>query len=420
MPSFGRTSLPLFAIVAAGCSGAVPDGSSGDGTFSEAASRIINGNRDYSHQAVVATFGYQSACTGTIIHVDGSNLYVLTAAHCVVDDAPQQVAQGDDYEYPDRVYDVAEYRAHPSYYGAEWDFAMLRATGATGTTPLIPAMSPLEDELAPGTDIRHVGFGVTQAGGGDWNSARYETTNTIAQFDSNGAEFVYEQPYSGPCSGDSGGPGLTIGDERVAGVVSRGDEYCNQVGIDGRVSRAYDDFIVPFIGIDPVATCGGCSQAAVTGGGACAVSYDGCQAVPECAALATCIAACGDGLCAEGCFDANPAGAASYRDLQTCLCTVGCADPCAADPLCTVTGGSGGSGGTGGTAGAPPSEQWVAGDQQNVKYSGEVLGASCALHPGAPARIRGLWLLLAVTVLARSPRRRLRRPGPVPYKKISP
>ena len=43
---------------------------------------VVNGELDTTHPAVVALLSSQHRCTGTIIAVDGSTLFVLTAAHC--------------------------------------------------------------------------------------------------------------------------------------------------------------------------------------------------------------------------------------------------------------------------------------------------------------------------------------------------
>jgi MYXO-CTERM domain-containing protein len=78
-------------------------------------------------------------------------------------------------------------------------------------------------------------------------------------------QFDYEQPTQGPCSGDSGGPNLVdLGNgERVAGVISYGDQTCATYGVSGRASSAYD-FITAFIGNAPQTTSASSSSAATT------------------------------------------------------------------------------------------------------------------------------------------------------------
>jgi len=297
---------------------------------------IINGNLDTTHQAVVAVFLGMGACSGTIIHRNGGNAWVLTAAHCVTPSPPQLVAQGDDHDNPDATYPVADYAYHPAYTqaGGIFDFAVVRITGATASTPVIPAQTPAEDNLAVGTQVRHVGYGITWHPNG-YTSERHETTNTLNGLAS--YYFDYLQPTSGPCSGDSGGPALTVGGaERVAGVISGGDQTCSQYGVSGRVSSVYDSFILPFINGTPVTmTCNECFTGATQGAGACMGQVDACFGDADCDALVSCMDPCGTQTCVLGCISAHPAGYVLYRSIFDCVCSTGCSTECAGDDLCT-------------------------------------------------------------------------------------
>ena len=83
---------------------------------------IYGGTPDTTHDAVVALFGNQGACTATIIGKSGNTGYALTAAHCV-EDPPQVLVQGDDYNSGNAiVYNVTDYQADPQYNGATHDF----------------------------------------------------------------------------------------------------------------------------------------------------------------------------------------------------------------------------------------------------------------------------------------------------------
>ncbi len=231
---------------------------------------IINGDLDTEHQAVVFAFSNNGACTGTIIHRSGSNAYVLTAAHCFGGGALQGIIIADDVNQATQadVMQVADYEVHPQYnpnsQDLAYDFAMMRVVGASAATPVIPALSPSEDNLQVGTPLIHVGYGKTFANDQN-NSQRRRGSGSISQVA--GVQIAYNQA-QGPCQGDSGGPDLVVtpGGERVAGVVSFGDQDCSQFGVSGRASSVYDTFIVPFIGEDPTGSTVASSTSA-TGGG---------------------------------------------------------------------------------------------------------------------------------------------------------
>lgn len=248
--------LALMAVV--GCGGNRDQNEE----LGENASEIINGSVNTTHDAVVACFGGMQGCTGTVVHHDGFNAFVLTAAHCMYRpntttiDPLSQCAATDDYNsgQADWAGLVSDYEIHPSYDSNQnvYDFAMLRIQNVTSAS-VIPAMQPAEDVLQVGSDVLHVGFGTTQAGGGG-NSQRRSTTNTLSELYQ--VQIVWDdQAISGPCSGDSGGPSISsiIGSERVAGVISFGDQNCNQLGVSGRVSAVYP-WIAAFTGEDTTTT----------------------------------------------------------------------------------------------------------------------------------------------------------------------
>lgn len=390
------------------------------------ASPIINGTPNTTHHAVVAVAGSNSVCTGTIVHVEPSNGvgHVLTAAHC---GSPQYVIQGNDYNSQSAIYyPVTASQNHPSYNGQVYDFKMVRFTGASASTPVIPAMTPAQDNLSAGTTVLHVGYGKAGPAPGSNNSVRRQIQGTLSS--TSNLTISYNQPSGGPCSGDSGGPQLTVGGtERVAGVTSYGDENCAQFGVSGRVSAVYDSFIVPFINNAPTGPldCDGCMEAATTGSGACMPEVNACFSNNACAALVQCYQGCSTTSCYQQCNASHPSGVPVYAAIFDCVCTTGCSSECAGEPVCTQ--GSGGSstvatttGATGSTvtqgagggdvgvgvggadpgAGAGvPGEGWSAG-VDDAKYEGTIVTSGCHVGAGrhgdaADAHWRhGAWIAL--------------------------
>lgn len=316
-------------------------------------SAIINGTLDTTHQAVVAYFGKNnSGCTATIIAVEGSTGYALTAAHCVVD-PPALLVEGNDYQTATVGYKPVSYKVHPSYAPATktsppaYDFAMVKFTGAGPGTKVIPALKPSEDSLTTGTKVVNVGYGVTEKT--NQNSKRYKVTNTISQLSS--LQIRYEQEAGGTCSGDSGGPSIVTvaGGERVAAVTSFGDQNCVDFGVGGRVSAVWSTFIEPFMkgGSGGPQTCDQCFEGSTTGQGACVSKVNACFNHTDCAALVDCFQGCSSDACYQSCAQKHPAGLDVYLKINECVCETGCKAECADDPSCQT-----GGGGCGFTTGA--------------------------------------------------------------------
>jgi MYXO-CTERM domain-containing protein len=349
-------------VLASGCSA---DDSARDERIGKMRGAIIGGSLDTTHQAVVALFGNQSACTATIVAVDGSTGYALTAAHCV-NDPPQVVVQGNDYNSSSTIdYQVTDYQAHPSYNGQYYDFAMVKFIGASGSTPVIPAMTDAEDNLVDGSAVEFVGYGVTEFSNS--NTKRYHVGGSLANVSALLLE--YYQQNGGPCSGDSGGPSLSVvgGQERVSGVTSYGDENCTQFGASGRVSAVFDSFVQPFIsggGGGGSATCDQCAQGSTSGSAACADEWDSCAGNQACVDFVNCVGACGSNdACVDACVSQNQAGAQVYVTVINCICDDACPAECATECAGSGSGStsttsssgvsSSGVGGAGTTSGDP-------------------------------------------------------------------
>ena len=403
---------------------------------------IIGGTLDTTHQAVVALCDNYCFCTATIIAVSGSTGYALTAAHCLSSGA-DVVVQGNDFNSSSSiVYSVTDYQAHPSYNGQTYDFGMVAFTGADGSTPIIPAMSDAEDNLAAGSLVEFVGYGVTENSNN--NSKRYTVDGQLS--DVSALLIEYQQQDGGPCNGDSGGPSLSLvgGQERVSGVTSYGDQNCTQYGVSSRVSAAYDSFIVPFMNGGSSSsssssgggqTCDECAQGSVSGNAECAGEWNGCLNDNDCYDFVVCLQDCGnDDACADGCVQSHQSGAQTYSTVIACICNDACGTECSAECSSsssssttstgsgpgattgsgagattggTTTGVGGAGSGTGagaGTTGGDDDDSGLGdddGEDRNLQLDND---SGCAVNPGttgAPWTALGVGLMTALLGLLR-------------------
>lgn len=410
-----------------GCSDAPVDLPS----VAESEAPIINGTLDTTHQAVVAVLSNNSACTGTIINVQPPYAFVLTAAHCV-DDPPQVVRQGNDYDSGSAIqYNVQDYEAHPGYNGSVNDFAMLRITGASASTPLMAVMTAAEDNIANGRQFTHVGYGVIQ---GDPNQVgttqRHKTTGSVV--DTTSLTLTFNAMSSGVCFGDSGGPNIDNTTGKVAGVnssVSTGQ--CNGYSFSGRASAVLSSFIMPFINNapPPPVDCDGCFEAATTGTGDCTGAVNACFNNSACDALVTCFNGCSTQTCINNCATTHAAGLDLYNAIFDCVCDSACTTECESASMCQGTGGAppttaavaqssvaadaaaaagvGGNVGVGGAGagGAPPGtgSGWFPGDASNEDPQGVIL-TSCGF--GGTGSNDVSWIALALSLGGLALRRR--------------
>jgi Trypsin len=225
-------------------------------------SALSLGIPDSAHTAVVALLastddGNFRECTGTIVQVSGDVGYVLTAAHCCSKDTePTVLVAADDDSvglaalsggpisppnyavtsgsiFYDASYDVSDV-------AADFDFCMLKFSGATGMTA-IPVITG-NDGLAVGSAADVVGYGQTtvdlngQTTVDPNNSLRYISSAIFGQTTAATLSFSNDPAEDGICDGDSGGPALIAsGDaqasQRVVGTVSRSSaQFCGQPG----------------------------------------------------------------------------------------------------------------------------------------------------------------------------------------------
>jgi hypothetical protein len=440
----------LGSVALAGCSSASgPDRS--EDPVAQAQSPIAYGTADTAHTAVVGVLanaggGSYSACSGTVVQVKNGQGYVLTAAHCCNMGSPTIVVMANDYSVGEPylgggnpappVFKVVAGSVFydTQYDGQDHDFCMLKFSGATASTPVIPVALPGQDGLVLGVMVEHVGFGITD--NNQNNSSRrtgtekldQNLTGLILQWSQGGGSHI-----PGPCEGDSGGPalipaGAPQGSQKVVGTTSYGDSASCSGATLGVASRVTSEtgatgFITNFLNDAPTGTPGGTAvpncglQSADANCNTC-LDTSCCSQGAACAADSTCIA----------CLGASPPTScgsdAAYNALIQCL-KASCAAPCGISSgsssssssgattgagtttgagAGTTTGGAttGGAGGAGGAGGSDASGSGAGHHYVTVQESACSAGA-----PGAdPSGTAGIAGLLLGAAIASSRRRR--------------
>jgi MYXO-CTERM domain-containing protein len=316
---------------------------------------IMNGSLDTTSKAVVWLYDQNqgASCTGTIIHVNGSTGYVLTAAHCSSMDV---VAIADDYDTCFQqnnpactAFSVVEQIYHPNWNndaGNGYDFSLIRFTGASAQTPFVPAATS-PDGLTGNSTIDIVGYGKTESGN---NTKRRHKQVIVGSVYSNPP--LFDHPAT-VCFGDSGGPAILNG--KVVGVSSFVDsDNCLGSGYSGRV-QAVGDWITDYLGgVVPPPTCQSCFDGSISGMGACADKVNDCFDLAGCSALVNCTNNCSTNACVESCFDQHPNGVDAYLAIFSCALCSDCADVCA-DECAQLQGGAGGGGAGNGSTSATTS-----------------------------------------------------------------
>jgi hypothetical protein len=230
--------------------------------LSSASQGILRGSVDNDHPEVMLLADAAGfLCTGTNIRNDGNSGFLLTAAHCVTEDAQRGpgvvpvaaerfvVVPGTDFSESQIAFPAEAISVEPGYDGtfAQDDIAVVRYTFGNADAPgVIEPLFEDDDELTVNDELLLIGYGQTE----DpelLNTERRQVDRTVDALDVELIAFS-QQDSIGACFGDSGGPGLVEvgGDERVAAVISGGvdssDTCEGGIGIAMRAS-AYEDFI---------------------------------------------------------------------------------------------------------------------------------------------------------------------------------
>lgn len=240
--------LGLACLVLFGCSAEV-QGLAGN------TAAIVAGTPITGESAVVAVVRRRLSCgeTPSTVLCSGTLVaprVVLTAAHCVLDEAPRgslEVFFGDELGADGAYVVVLRQTVHPDFDDetSRDDLALL-LLAADAPVESLPLPTVSVDDLPMGSPLRAVGFGQTGRTVRDSGTKR-EGILTLSEV--RGGAFDATANPSMTCVGDSGGPVFADidGVAQLVGVTSRGDFSCMDFALNMRVDVAVDTFIAPFL-----------------------------------------------------------------------------------------------------------------------------------------------------------------------------
>jgi MYXO-CTERM domain-containing protein len=234
-------------LVASGCGVACAPPEASDGAPDDRAAPITNGMLDVGDPAVVAILDAAGApaCTGSLI---GPHT-LLTAGHCIPAAGRRSLRAffGDSVDGGGVSIAVSDTRAHPDFDPATLanDLAAftLREPGPAPALALDPRAL---DASLVGATFRIVGFGRSAP---DADDAGDKRTGTAQITEVGPIEVTAAGAPSLACQTDSGGPALRDdgGEDKVFGVVSRGDPACADHAVFARVDVAAEAFVEPYL-----------------------------------------------------------------------------------------------------------------------------------------------------------------------------
>ncbi|AZZ35297.1 hypothetical protein CIK05_00255 [Bdellovibrio sp. qaytius] len=184
------------------------------------------------HTVAVAPVG-EDPCTGVII----APHFILSAGHCADYFENGEIFFGLKADKSATVYKIKNVTLHPKYCPrctGRLDLADANDLSIVEFAEELPkGFEPVEfatlEQVKVGTHVHLAGYGIDE--NSHYDGAMKVTEVLIDQVGS--SEIMTNELKSGSCNGDSGGPAYILENNKLllAGITSRGDGPCRQLGI---------------------------------------------------------------------------------------------------------------------------------------------------------------------------------------------